>query len=511
MTDTVNMETITALMEAANNGNAPALCQLLDSGLDPNTPDAIGKPAISYAAMKGHSEIAALLLGAGAVPLVRLVDGSTRTRQPLHGAVQGGFVDVSKMLLHAGASVNAVDEEGNTALHLGAMEGHEAVCSVLLEAKADCTVLNDDGNSVLHCVTLASMISTLVSGGADPCAMNGDGITALHNASESDVIYALAREGASIEALDRWSQTALHHAAFEGRSGAVRALCELKCDVNAKDMYERTPLHLVSEEETALELLRCGGDASLCDGRGQSVEDVARGCEAEGVLRALKRRVDEQSDLMIASNDGNVSGVMRLLDIGVDPNGVDMTGKRAIAMAAKEGHVDVVSALLSAKAFPWTGEARTRQPLHGAVQGGFVDVSKMLLHAGASVNAVDEEGNTALHLGAMEGHEAVCSVLLEAKADTTLVSDEGYTASDMALQGGQSMVLCSVGGNSGDNSWAKCIQFPGTRCRHRVCQGLRSQYLPPPRRPKKKIAPPPPKFGPTCREDLLELSRQYCV
>ena len=63
--------------------------------------------------------------------------------KPLHWAARMGHSEVASVLLAAGAKHNSKERVGNTPLHLAAMHGHAAVMRVLLTNKADKDALND--------------------------------------------------------------------------------------------------------------------------------------------------------------------------------------------------------------------------------------------------------------------------------------------------------------------------------------------------------------------------------
>lgn len=65
----------------------------------------------------------------------------------LHWAAQTGHVDIVELLLHSGADPNAVNANGDTALHLAAWKQHALVVAALLQEqfKARTDLKNNDG------------------------------------------------------------------------------------------------------------------------------------------------------------------------------------------------------------------------------------------------------------------------------------------------------------------------------------------------------------------------------
>ena len=65
----------------------------------------------------------------------------------MHTAAREGEVDVVKVLLAAGADVEAKDEDGRTALHRAARAGHGDIVKVLIEGGADVEAQEKDGRT----------------------------------------------------------------------------------------------------------------------------------------------------------------------------------------------------------------------------------------------------------------------------------------------------------------------------------------------------------------------------
>jgi ankyrin repeat protein len=195
--DAKTREGVTALQLAAINGSAAMLGRLLKAGADPNAPltsagdtalmmaartgtiDAVrvlveaganvkaqetwgGTTALMWAVSEGHVAAAKLLIDAGSDVNARShyvaaangrgfegrTPAGTRTDPkaeefasgwltPLMFAAREGNVEVARLLVNAGADVDAIAGDGKTALALAIFNGNYDVASLLVDAKAD--------------------------------------------------------------------------------------------------------------------------------------------------------------------------------------------------------------------------------------------------------------------------------------------------------------------------------------------------------------------------------------
>ncbi len=112
-------------------------------------PDAInafsedGFTPLGLACYFGHEEIARYLLLKGAE--VNLPSTNSFQVYPLHSAVAANNLDITKILLEAGAEVNIRQQAGFTPLHAAAQHGNIEMLILLLEAGADVGARNDAG------------------------------------------------------------------------------------------------------------------------------------------------------------------------------------------------------------------------------------------------------------------------------------------------------------------------------------------------------------------------------
>jgi len=135
------------------------------------------------------------------VALVAFAFGiSSLQADPLHDAAFEGDADTVRMLIEAGADVNAKDAHGATPLHLAVAN----TARVLIEAGADVNAEDPYGQTPLHGAAFegdADTAQVLIEAGADVNALTsiGDGDTPLNYAElngHADIAKLLRDEGA---------------------------------------------------------------------------------------------------------------------------------------------------------------------------------------------------------------------------------------------------------------------------------------------------------------------------
>lgn len=212
---------------AIERGDLKAATALLDAGHAADTPIGEGEgrhTPLQRAAWNGRTEIAKLLLARGAdVNATSSVYGS-----PLLAAASRGWDDLAAVLLEAGAAVDQRDERRGRALHSAVSNGNRDLAALLLKAGARVEESAPGYTPLMY------------------AAMNDD----------AEMIRLLVKSGAKVNAVAKGEYgggNPLLIAVENGRALALKALIELKADVNVRS----------SEGEPALKLAKAAGDESI--------------------------------------------------------------------------------------------------------------------------------------------------------------------------------------------------------------------------------------------------------
>lgn len=232
-----------ALHKAARAGNLAEVQKLLDSGADVNLFKQ-GKTPLHHAALiNPKPEVVEALLDAGAQ--VGLKGHNDMTA--LHFAV----VNPTPMSAHTQSNAEAKNESGETARRL-------EVIQLLLDAGATTYAKNEDGLTPLHLAAGhywdPEIVDTLLLAGAFVDARAENDATPLHFAAafngNPEVTRLLLDAGADANAQDTGGLTPLHLASrFRGNATVAQLLLDAGADVNAKDREGKTPLDYHAERE----------------------------------------------------------------------------------------------------------------------------------------------------------------------------------------------------------------------------------------------------------------------
>lgn len=216
------------LAEAATEGDAAWVKELLNTGEDPDTADRGGYTALHLAAERGKLKAVEALLAAKRqwvckwspgwvrkVPRTNVNAVAKNGATALILAASGGHADVVRALLAAGADKDAKAKSGATALFIAAQNGQAGAVQALIDGGADVNFRADDGHTALYLAAYRGhfeAVQVLLAAKADANAAAANGVTPLMGAAYAgrmDVTRALLAAGANVNAKTRDGKTAL--------------------------------------------------------------------------------------------------------------------------------------------------------------------------------------------------------------------------------------------------------------------------------------------------------------
>ncbi|WP_252258611.1 ankyrin repeat domain-containing protein [Erythrobacter aurantius] len=317
---------------------------------------------LEVAVRTGKTEVIDWLLKHGVKPNDTVSSGSSKTL--LMSACESGALPVINHLLERGADVDAVDNDGQTALFYAS---DKKVAKALLDAGASLTHLDKNGRSLFQRPYCS--VEIFQNYGKEFVRLGGD-------------VNARAADGRSV----------LHLLADSYYSeGAIKLAISLGCDVNAQDQNGTTPL-MLARSEYWQELVAAGARVNDADANG----DHALNLHLSSDLLEFGADVNwangrGQTPLMLAAQKGDVSLVKALLKAGAGVDAIDQEGK----MATDYADVKALRTLVEAGA-PLNPESTSA--LATAITGKNASLSRVLLRAGlkARLSDVQVKGHLAL-------------------------------------------------------------------------------------------------------------------
>ena len=321
--------------------------------------NAAGPAPVAEAAMKRDREAVRALLKNGEDVNAAQGDGMTA----LHWASRNGDLELTQMLLFAGANVKATTRLGGyTPLLMAADQGH------------------------------ADVIAALVAGGSDVKAANALGTTPLMLAAASgnpQAVTILVENGAEIEATEKtFGQTALMFAATNNRVDAMKALIKAGADFKKTSKVNNVG-NLSGQEQQFLAQASGSGNQTGGGGQGRTGQVVAPGAATAPAAAA-------QGGGGGRRGFGGKPGIERpyFYNELIDKQG----GHTALILASRGGYIDAAKTLVAAGAdVNQISEGDATSPLLIATINGHFDLAKWLLDQGADPNAAASNGVTPLY------------------------------------------------------------------------------------------------------------------
>ena len=294
---------------------------------------------------------------------------------PLHLAIQWNQCNFARMLIERGADTNAEDNDGMTPLHIlpgGEIQNEDDVLNIahfLLEHGADANRRDGHNRTPLHLAMRwdqFKLAGFLVEHGADPTTEDHTGLTLLHRLSEKNIsgkcdvlhhAFLFLKHGADVNRKDKYSNTPLHLAIRLDNFELAKFLLEHGADANAEDDIGSTPMHILLLEAD----IETKGD------------DLAHLLLEHGA-EVNRRDSDNETPLHMAIRWHLYKLAGIFLEHGADPNAVNNDGKTPLRILSEGINYD-------------------------DSEGDFVDHARLVLEHVTRMHRRDEDNKTSSILG----------------------------------------------------------------------------------------------------------------
>jgi ankyrin repeat protein len=381
------------LMAAARAGHADVVEKMLAAGADPNLVDNKNRNSLFIAVESGHPDIARMLIKYGA-DVARTPHSLPDAIPVAHFALcSDRYLEILSILYMAGADLNAVDGNGQTAMHRAVDMSDEKKVNVLLSFGARFDLQDKSGlrpidiaSNQLYRSESVDIIRLLLDRGADTHISPFAGIQSspLHSAVRYDqkkIVQLLLERHAMVDERERSPQgaTAFLLAVENGHYEVGLMLLEEGADLLKKDKFLRSALHL-----------------------------------------AARRGSKEFLEMLMGHPD---------LKDHIDTPDVD--GMTPLHYACRSGGTETVEMLLRAGANPWIYDVNGMTPAHYAVaedNDKLLSVLEECVGPDADWNIRNrDDGETLLHVAARTGIQGMVNRLLDLGIDLTIRDKKGMT------------------------------------------------------------------------------------
>jgi len=349
---------------------------------------------------------------------IRDIRSSTPAQEqpPLtHRIFPGNYAELLSILHAAGADLDAIDNNGVTAMHIAASKAATTKTDIkaLLELGADPNLMDVAGRRPIDIV-----------------------VNNFYSSSTYEVLDLLLSHGAlaTISPSLNMQSAPLHMAVKSGRRESVRLLLAHGAIIDEQERFDdgKTPFLLAIKYGhigTARLLLQKGADPLKKDRRLRNALHIAAQTGQSKFMDSLlkipelKRQIDApdadgQTPLHYACRAGQVEIAQSLIENGANLQLHDADGLFPLHYAVASNSARLLSVFVSLikNKNDWniqchdTGET----PLHKAIKSwAYPATIQRLLDLGADTTIMDKRGLTPLHLAVMEGNFLIAEILLD--------------------------------------------------------------------------------------------------
>ena len=402
----------------------------IEGGIDIDVKDKDGKTALIYEVesmgrtstyqtkknkdafvniLKKHIKRVHLLMTFGAD--VNAVDNDGQTA--LIWASKYGLDSIVDLLLEHNAKVDIQAKNDATALMWASLRNHISTVQSLLEHKADMNAVSNNGNSALMLAcreNRKNVALKLLLYGADTSLQNVDGDTALILASKKNHISAVRSllfyaKKIDIEKTNKFGKTALMEACGQEHREIIEILLEKGASINIADKKGDTPLlyALRRHDNAIIEfLIEKGADVNLAN------------CYTGET--PLMKIIDESPhpELRFSGDQEYLEVAQLLIENTTNANAKDFKGYTAYYYANSENkQFKELCSLLEERGAETDTVPNEDSTLMAAIKENDVDTAKKCLNDGINIHLQNKNGESALDYAIAKNNVEMVELLLE--------------------------------------------------------------------------------------------------
>eukprot|EP00003_Mantamonas_plastica_P031538 TRINITY_DN8255_c0_g1_i2.p1 TRINITY_DN8255_c0_g1~~TRINITY_DN8255_c0_g1_i2.p1 ORF type:complete len:2544 (+),score=1029.55 TRINITY_DN8255_c0_g1_i2:319-7950(+) len=218
-----------------------------------------------------------------------------------HAAYNGEIKKVEKMLSKRKVDINAIDEQGRTALIWAVWNEQYPTAMLLISFGANIHLCDEEGHSALHKAVVVKhkeLVRLLLSKRANTELADADKRTPLHLAAyigDANITVDLLKAGAKTAVLDKDGRTPIHYAVYRHQAELIKVFATYNADLDCKDSGNRTPLMYAAFQGAPKcldALVARGANVAIVDDEGHDAAWYAK----EGLRQAERQRTGKEGD-----------------------------------------------------------------------------------------------------------------------------------------------------------------------------------------------------------------------
>ncbi|EID85930.1 ankyrin repeat-containing protein [Treponema sp. JC4] len=375
----------------------------------------------------------------------RFDDGQT----PLHIAAIQNHVAIEKYLLVNDADNSAQDSSGASPLHEAVRYGNLDIIKALLDSGANVNSKDNLGKTPIMVITpkdrTQEIYTLLISYRADLNEKDMFGDTVLHNAimvnSDVEVVSILTNNGADVNVRNKEGVTPLHIAVQKDQVGTAHLLTENGANIHTMDAKGKSPLALALEGSQAmLEAVVTQKNAMTQDSDGNTPLHVALLKDAP--LSKVQYIVSLTDNVNLRNRDGNSALFLAVIKNRQKVGELLLAKNADIFSTNTNNNSPLRLALRYPKIQEWLITSKTIRAtdgsgntvLHYAAEWQFTDSVKSLTSKGADISATNSSGENCLFSAARTNNPAVVQVVVDCGADIYDRDNLGSTPVHVAVR-----------------------------------------------------------------------------